>query len=220
MIKKRGQIQVLLQIENYIVSNTSTSSSKVKVDEDWIWDIANTIRWLKQTFKDFKIEKFLFGEIYANYFQSATDFILNLMEELGYDKDDNTNNNNESNSNSSNSSPTKNNSSTQHLNDSNNEQTKQTNLSQITTNTTIPLSMSSKLLSQLTHSNSNTALSFLREDSNSNYSFTGGVNSLFEDEYPERNNNESDLNEYDDQSQNTNFDDGDKLLTDLKKKKK
>ncbi len=142
------------------------------------------------------------------------------MEELGYDKDENTNNNNESNSNSSNSSPTKNNSSTQHLNDSNNEQTKQTNLSQITTNTTIPLSMSSKLLSQLTHSNSNTALSFLREDSNSNYSFTGGVNSLFEDEYPERNNNESDLNEYDDQSQNTNFDDGDKLLTDLKKKKK
>ena len=141
------------------------------------------------------------------------------MEELGYDKDDN----NDSNSNSSNnSSPIKNNinnnSASSHLNDSNNEQKQIITLSQTTAASVNPLPK--LFLSQLTHSNSNPALSFLREDSNSNYSFTGGVNSLFEDEYPERNNNDSDLNEYDDQSQNTNFDDGDKLLPDLKKKKK
>ncbi len=57
MLKKnRGQIQILLQIENYIISNNSPISNKVKVDEDWVWEIANSTRWLKQIFKDFKIE--------------------------------------------------------------------------------------------------------------------------------------------------------------------
>ena len=132
------------------------------------------------------------------------------MEELGYDKDENA----ESSSNSPNCTPMK--KTAIPLNDSNNEQA-------TTAKDTIPLSSSSKFLAQLSHSNSNQALNYLREDSNSNYSFTGGVNSLFEDEYPERannNNNDSDLNDNDEQSQNThNLDDSDKLLGDLKKKK-
>lgn len=208
--KLEGQIQILLQIENYIISNNSPISNKVKVDEDWVWEIANSTRWLKQIFKDFKIEKFLFGEIYANYFQTASEFILSLMEELGYDKDDHAN---ESSSNS----PLKN--SLTKLNDSNNEQKNLT----WTEKETLLTSNSSKILSQLTHSNSNPALSYLREDSNSNYSFTGGVNSLFEDEFPERsnnNNNDSDQIEHDDLSQNVNLtNDSDKSLDDLKKKK-
>lgn len=206
-----------MQIENYITSNNNPTTNKVKVDEDCVWEIANSIRWLKQTFKDFKIEKFLFGEVYANYFHTASDFILSLMEELGYDKDDN--NANESSSDSPDSPLKK--SSTQ-LNDSNND----SRHSNPSAKETIPLSSSSKFLSQLTHSSSNPALSYLREDSNSNYSYTGGVSSLFEDDFPERsnnNNNDSDLNEHDELSQNTNFNsnnDSDKLLDDLKKKKK
>lgn len=82
-LKLEGQLQVLLQIENYIILNQSVNSAKIKVDDDWVWDIANQIRWLKQKFKDFKIERFLFGEIYANYYLTASDFICSLMEELG-----------------------------------------------------------------------------------------------------------------------------------------
>jgi hypothetical protein len=83
-----------LQIENYITQNSSngiaSSTTKLKLDDDWIWEIANSIRWLSQTFREkFKIERFLFGEIYANYFMSGGEFILSLMEELGYDKDEN-----------------------------------------------------------------------------------------------------------------------------------
>lgn len=183
----------MLQIENYIAAN----ANKTKVDEDWVWEIANSIRWLKQAFKDFKIEKFLFGEIYANYFQMASDFILSLMEELGYDKDDNTN---ESSTTTPSESPCK-----KYLNDSNNE-------------TKEPINPSISRL--LTHSASNPALSHLmREDSNSNFSFTGGVNSLFEDEDRTTTNNDSDLVENEEASQAANLDDGDKLLNDLKKKK-
>lgn len=81
-LKLEGQLQVLLQIENYIIANTGTNG-KVKVDDDDVWDIANSIRWVRQKFKDFKIERFLFGEIYASYFANAPDFINSLMEELG-----------------------------------------------------------------------------------------------------------------------------------------
>jgi hypothetical protein len=80
-------IQVLLKIENYILSNTI--GSRVRVDDDCVWEIANSVRWISQTFKEkFKIEKFLFGDIYAAYFAQASDFIQSLMEELGYDKDE------------------------------------------------------------------------------------------------------------------------------------
>ena len=82
-LKLEGQLQVLLQIENYIVANQSPNSNKVRVDDDAVWDIANSIRWVKQKFKDFKIERFLFGEIYANYYLNSPDFIASLMEELG-----------------------------------------------------------------------------------------------------------------------------------------
>lgn len=185
-------MQILLQIENYIASN----ANKTKVDEDWVWEIANSIRWLKQAFKDFKIEKFLFGEIYANYFQNASDFIVSLMEELGYDKEDNAN---ESTSTTPSESPCK-----KYLNDSNGEQKEPIN---------------ANITRLLTHSASNPTLSYLREDSNSNFSFTGGVNSLFEDEDRTTTYNDSDLVENDEQSQTANLDDGDKLLNDLKKKK-
>ncbi len=80
-LKLEAQMQVMLQIENYIFSNGS--GGRVKVDDDWVWDIANSIRWIKQKFKDFKIERFLFGEIYANYSLNAAEFISSLMEELG-----------------------------------------------------------------------------------------------------------------------------------------
>lgn len=64
--------------------------SKVKVDEDFVWELANSIRWLSQAFKHtFKIEKFLFGEIYATYNGQAPEFILALLEELGYDQEEN-----------------------------------------------------------------------------------------------------------------------------------
>lgn len=87
--KYRGQLQILLQIELYLIENLNVQTNKVRIDDDWIWEIANVMRWLSQVFKDkFKIEKYLFSEIYANYFAVAPEFILNLMEELGYDKED------------------------------------------------------------------------------------------------------------------------------------
>ena len=59
------------------------------MDEDWIWEIANYIRWISQTFRDkFKIERFLLGEIDSNYIAIAPDFIIGLKEELGYDNHD------------------------------------------------------------------------------------------------------------------------------------
>lgn len=63
----------------------------IRVDEDFVWELANSVRWLSQTFKQrFKIEKFLFGEIYAGYHDStaASELVQSLMEELGYDKAD------------------------------------------------------------------------------------------------------------------------------------
>ena len=52
--------------------------------------MANSIKWLSRTFKQrFKIEKFLFGEIYNAYHMGATnEMVKAIMEELGYDKDD------------------------------------------------------------------------------------------------------------------------------------
>jgi hypothetical protein len=70
------------------------SQEKVCVNEDDIWEIANSIRWLNQTFKDtFKIEKFIFGEIYPSYFTNFPEFMTSLMEELGYDKEEKVENN-------------------------------------------------------------------------------------------------------------------------------
>lgn len=62
----------------------------IKADEDFVWELANSVRWLSQTFKQrFKIEKFLFGELYAAYHTGpATEIIQSLMEELGYDKEE------------------------------------------------------------------------------------------------------------------------------------
>ena len=99
---KRGQLQVMLQIESYVLAYhrcggggaassaaSLNKSSKFVVDDDWVWEIANQIRWLSQTFRDkFKIDKFVFGEIYAGFHAAAPEFVLNLMEELGYDKED------------------------------------------------------------------------------------------------------------------------------------
>lgn len=66
-------------------------TATIRVDEDFVWELANSVRWLSQVFKQrFKIEKFLFGEIYSGYHgSSASELVQSLMEELGYDKDDN-----------------------------------------------------------------------------------------------------------------------------------
>lgn len=166
-LKVEGQLQVLLQIENYVIANQGPSG-KVKVDDDWVWDIANSIRWLKQKFKDFKIEKFLFGEIYANYYINATDFISSLMEELGYDG-------NEDNGNESSDEEVPKKSPTKLVNSQ----------QQIISGADVKnISSSAKFLSQLSHSQGvNPQLSsILKEDSNSSFSLIGGVNSLFEEE--------------------------------------
>ncbi len=90
-------MQILLQIEKLTLKSS-------QIDDDSIWEIANTMRWLNQKFKDdFKIERFLFGEIYANYYQSSPEFIFGLMEELGYDKDNDTTSNDDDSASMSNS---------------------------------------------------------------------------------------------------------------------
>ncbi len=167
-LKLEGQLQVLLQIENYIIANVSATSGKVKVDDDWVWDIANSIRWLKQKFKDFKIERFLFGEIYASYFTQAPDFISSLMEELGYDKEDN-GAESSSDTESPKKSPLRAVASQSEPSDANKPKM---------------VSSSAKFLSQLSSEpGSGVKLSsLLQEDSNSNFSVFGGVNSLFEEE--------------------------------------
>lgn len=78
----------MLVLEEYI--NTNIISHKPPIDEDFVWEVANSVRWISQTFKEkFKIEKFLFGEIYPSFFSIAPELILSLMEELGYDKEEN-----------------------------------------------------------------------------------------------------------------------------------
>lgn len=67
---------------------SNTVQGKVRVDDDFVWELANTIRWLSQILKEkFKIEKFIFGEIYANYHVNSAELVLSLMEELGYDNE-------------------------------------------------------------------------------------------------------------------------------------
>lgn len=205
-LKLEGQLQVLLQIENYIVANQSPNSNKVRVDDDAVWDIANSIRWVKQKFKDFKIERFLFGEIYANYYLNSPDFIASLMEELGYDQEDNAN---ESSSDieSPKKSPSKVLGSQQQLTESNDKLKS--------------VSSSAKFLSQLSQTQaSNIQLSsILKEDSNSSFSLIGGVNSLFEEEEGGNTNDVADQNENDDTNNNqNNVEKGDILDQFMKKK--
>lgn len=80
-----------------MTSSGSNNKTTLRLDEDGIWEIANWIRFLSQTFKErFKIEKFLFGEVYATYASSTSSLAItssqelmsSLMEELGYDKED------------------------------------------------------------------------------------------------------------------------------------
>jgi hypothetical protein len=128
-------MQILLKIEDLV--QTLTVNNIKTVDDDDVWEIANLIRWLNQLFKEkFKIERFLFGEIYPNYYLNSPEFVVSLMEELGYDKsqndddsdvdsDDNTTINNES------------------INDNNNKKTTNhddsviSNTSTVTTNTNL-----------------------------------------------------------------------------------
>jgi len=83
-----SELQIILQIENYL-SNTQMGRTG-RVDEDSVWEIANSFRMLSQMFRErFKIERFLFTEIYANFnTPQSSEFILTLMEELGYDKEE------------------------------------------------------------------------------------------------------------------------------------
>lgn len=84
-------MQIFLQIENIIQQQHQTNTKTI--DDDAVWEIANYIRWLNQAFHEkFKIEKFLFGEIYSNYYLSSPELLMNLMEELGYDTTNDDNN--------------------------------------------------------------------------------------------------------------------------------
>ena len=169
---------MLLQIENYIVQN----GSKSKVDDDWVWEIANLIRWLSQTFKEkFKIEKFLFGEIFTTYHSNSPEFILSLMEELGYDKDDNNGDDKDSNSgfdSTSDSSTLASPLATPHKSPfKNGSQTTNSILKKNAASVSSQLTIGTSICNNLTNH------SYLREDSSSNcsYTFVGGITSLFED---------------------------------------
>ena len=56
-------IQELFQnIEHYLTMNVNEQTRRLQTDEDCIWEIANSIRWLSRLFSDkFKIESFLFA---------------------------------------------------------------------------------------------------------------------------------------------------------------
>ena len=90
-------MQILLKIED-LIQQQNQAVIKTPIDDDDVWEVANLIRWLNQLFKEkFKIEKFLFGEIYSNYYLNSPEFVVSLMEELGYDNsqnDDDTDENN------------------------------------------------------------------------------------------------------------------------------
>lgn len=212
-------MQVLLQLENFILLNTI--SNKVRVDDDFVWEIANSIRWLSQTFKDkFKIEKFLFGEIYSNYFVIAPELIVGLMEELGYDKDDNLDENNTSLNSSA--SPSTSILITPHKspsalskNSNNYSQFSETSLKESQSGSNIkPAPAVITAHCNLTN--------LLKEDSNSNSSnlFVSRVNSLFEDFAQPT---EPDSHENDDFVSSQNNEDKDRdsddLLNDFKKEK-
>ena len=212
--------------------------TKSKVDDDWVWEIANSTRWLSQHFKEkFKIEKFLFGDIYATYHQILPDFVISLMEELGYDKEDNTDTDDNAQSCSSvapsttgsplatpiKSSPVK-------------------NVQQLISNSITANFNSSSSSQQNPIINNFINQSYLREDSNSNCSnltFVGGFNSLFEDlsqtncnsqsgfNGNTNNNNNSIFNDSNENDDNNNTtitntfanDNSDDLLDEFKKKK-
>jgi hypothetical protein len=226
-------LQVLLQIENYIVQN----GPKSKVDDDWVWEIANLIRWLSQTFKEkFKIEKFLFGEIFTAYHSNSPEFILSLMEELGYDKDDNNGDDKDSNSGfdstSESSSALASPLATPHKSPFKNSSQATNSVLKANASVSSQHTIATSICNNLTNH------SYLREDSSSNcsYTFVGGITSLFED-YSQTNfssqlnatcsnNNNNNNSLFNDSNENDNDnnltlanDNTDILLNELNKKK-
>ncbi len=201
-------MQILLQIEHYIIVH-STSKSK-HVDDDWIWEIANLIRWMSQTFREkFKIEKFLFTDIYGTYHHVNPDFVIALMEELGYDKDDGDE------------------SSNQALSEKTDTSTRSSPLATPLAQTPVKSSPSKKNVTV-----SKFGKHLINEDSNSTLTITpisGGINSLFEDaiEYCSQSNannpnniSNTSNNENDTSNHNaSNENNDDDILNDLKKKK-
>lgn len=216
---------MLLQLENYIILNTV--ANKVKVDEDFVWETANSIRWLSQTFKEkFKIEKFLFGEVYASYFGTAPELTVSLMEELGYDKDDNLDETNSSANSSPSTSilvtPNKSPSVSNQIPTATSVSKNANNYSQFNEQASKELSQSNSSLKLAHRLGSFSNPTLLREDSNSSNScaFTGRVNSLFED-YNQS--NDVDSHENDDYISSQNNEDRDRdsddLLNDFIRKK-
>ena len=152
----------MIQLELYLVTN----ANKTKVDDDWVWEIANSIRWLSQNYKEkFKIEKFIFGEIYETYNPLLSDLFQSLKEELGYDNDENTDTDDNAQSSSLCSSAP----------------TSPTSSPLATPVKPSPLKngQSSLVSSIVTNSSSQHISSTTKNDTS--LTFTGGINSLFED---------------------------------------
>jgi len=225
-----NELQIILQIENYL-SNTQTGRTG-RVDEDCVWEIANSFRMLSQMFRErFKIERFLFTEIYANYHTpSSSEFILSLMEELGYDKEDQlsqlNNNNNNNNTNQTDSA----NQSMQQQNDSTHNATLTT-----TSNKNEPSPFKTPISTPLKSQNNQLNASVGNLAMSRPFQLVGSLNNLFE-EFGEKtsssqlstsvhvhsSNVEFDLDETSQSQQahnNSNNDENDDLLSDLKKKK-
>lgn len=59
--------------------------SSYGIDGDFVWELADSIRWLARAGKDrFKIERFLFDELCPAYESRAPRLVRSLLQELGY----------------------------------------------------------------------------------------------------------------------------------------
>lgn len=180
-----------MSLEEYI--NANTALNKIPLDEDFVWEIANSIRWISQIFKEkFKIEKFIFGEVYPSYFGQAPEIILSLMEELGYDKEDNLD-----------------------------ESCNSSNPASASNSLHISPNKSPSVLSKNDNNYSQFTDVFSKnEQANTTPAASSKLNALFEDIYAK---NEMEPNENDDQLQSQKNEDkdndSDDLLNDFKKKK-
>lgn len=81
--KKRFQLQITLRLESYIASHDDYHETSV--DGDFIWELADSIRWLARVGKErFKLERFLYDELCPVYESRAPLLMRNLLEELGF----------------------------------------------------------------------------------------------------------------------------------------
>lgn len=66
-------------------NNQDEKDDSSGIDGDFVWELADSIRWLARAGKDrFKIERFLFDELCPVYESRAPRLVRSLLEELGY----------------------------------------------------------------------------------------------------------------------------------------